>query len=586
MTAEATVDQAHHEWLCLAHTVLAPERDAEALAADRAAFHASMAGSSPLSIVAANAQLDPLAAEVLAVLCAVEMERGRSALTLGDVAALWDPTERAATCLSPESPLVRSALVRVAAEGRWASRPVSVSATVCWALLGDPSRDVDLDPDVVILEAGGARIQHHRRVLVVGADRQRRLQQAMTAAAGLRFLVGPPPVDEDGWRALVREATLRGAGVALEVDGLLEAPARQWIRTATHLCWIVSSPTELPLTCLPEERWFELVASGGPASAEEWEHAVGDRSGTRHGLGAEQLRQVGLAYPMLGGDVDASVRRLAGGTIDRLARRIRPRRGWPDLVAPERRLALLRDISMRYRHRETVIDAWGHRGRKGRGVVALFHGPSGTGKTLSAEIVACDLGLDLFVIDLAAIVSKYIGETEKNLEQIFEAASSGRVVLLFDEADAIFGERSKTQDAQDRYANLEVSYLLQRIEAYEGIAVLTTNLMSNIDQAFLRRIDVAVEYALPDETERRELWRSGFPPRAPLGTLDLDLLASQFKIAGGAIHNVALTAAFLAADRGEPISMSLVMEAMGREYAKLGRLRTAEEFGDFLHLVR
>ncbi len=199
--------------------------------------------------------------------------------------------------------------------------------------------------------------------------------------------------------------------------------------------------------------------------------------------------------------------------------------------------------------------------------------------------MAHELGLDLFAIDLAAVVSKYIGETEKNLEAIFQAAAAGRVVLLFDEADAIFGERSKTNDAHDRYANLEISYLLQRIEAYDGVAILTTNLMNNIDTAFLRRVDVAVEFTLPDENERRALWAGGFPPLAPMADLDLDVLARQFRLPGAAIHNVALTAAFLAAEAGTPITMALVVAALDREYTKLGRLRTPEEFGPLAPLL-
>ncbi|MCC6438169.1 MAG: ATP-binding protein [Acidimicrobiales bacterium] len=573
---------AHRAWAELGRALLADPVDLEAVSQRRAAFRASLELDVPFSIVAANAWLDPDEAEVLAVLCAAEMEPGAGRLTLGELARIAAEKGAPVLAVSPQSRLIGAALIKVGAEGRWAARPVSVAPAVCWALIGDPSQDPDLGPDLRLLQAPLDEVAQWRRLLVVGADRERRRQCALANAAGLRFLIGPPPEDEAGWAALVREATLRGAGIVVELEEPPDRLARRWLQAAGHLTWVLSSTVELALDTVPEDVWRELTAPDTTTTPHEWERAIGDPHASAHGLTAEQLRLVARAHAMVGGDIDAAVRRLASGAIDQLARRIRPRRGWEDLVVPAERRALLGDIALRYRGREQVLDRWGHRGRKGRGVIALFHGPSGTGKTLSAEIVARELGLDLFAIDLAAVVSKYIGETEKNLEQIFRAAASGRVVLLFDEADAIVGERSKTQDAHDLYANLEVSYLLQRIEAYDGVAILTTNLMNNIDQAFLRRIDVAVEFTLPDEAERRALWHGGFPPGAPRDGVDVEFLARRFKLPGGAIHNVALTAAFLAADAQTPITMELVMAAMGREYAKMGRLRTAEEFGPYV----
>ncbi|MFN0030030.1 MAG: ATP-binding protein [Acidimicrobiales bacterium] len=627
------IDAPHRGWTEMGHAVLqrleGAGRGDDAAGGDdatsdagraRERFRCSLSATTPFSIIAANAGLDPLAAEVLAVLCVAEMEPTRSRLTLGDLARLWPDEPVALRAVAPESALVGAALVRVATEGRWAARAVSVVPTVCWALVGDPSRDPDLPIDARILDARtcDARLPDARlpdaglpakppkravsaeparsaepahpavpvrRLLVVGRDRQRRLEAALERACGVRFLSAGVPGDEPGWAALVREATLRGAGLVVDLDQPLDATARRWLRAAGHLTWVLSSPLELPLDALPDDDWVEVTAADAPVADAECEDLLGGSHPGLFGIGAEQLRLVGRAAPMLGGDVAAALRRLASGEIDRLARRIRPHRGWDDLVVPNQRRALLGDIALRYRHRDTVLGQWGHRGRKGAGVVALFHGPSGTGKTLSAEIVAHELGLDLFAIDLAAVVSKYIGETEKNLEAIFQAAAAGRVVLLFDEADAIFGERSKTNDAHDRYANLEVSYLLQRIEAYDGVAILTTNLMNNIDHAFLRRVDVAVEFTLPDEAERRALWAGGFPPRAPQADLDIDLLARQFRLPGAAIHNVALTAAFLAAEAGSEITMGLVVAALDREYAKLGRLRTPEEFGSLAALL-
>jgi SpoVK/Ycf46/Vps4 family AAA+-type ATPase len=200
-------------------------------------------------------------------------------------------------------------------------------------------------------------------------------------------------------------------------------------------------------------------------------------------------------------------------------------------------------------------------------------------------VVAGDLGLDLYKVDLSAVVSKYIGETEKNLERIFGAAAAGDLVLFFDEADALFGKRSEVSDAHDRYANIEVAYLLQRLETYDGLVVLATNLQRNIDPAFLRRISIAVDFAAPEEPERRAIWARAFPPTAPVADLDLNFLARQFKITGGIISNAALGAAFLAAAEDNPITMRHAVLSVKREFQKLGRLRTEKEFERYFDLV-
>jgi SpoVK/Ycf46/Vps4 family AAA+-type ATPase len=218
--------------------------------------------------------------------------------------------------------------------------------------------------------------------------------------------------------------------------------------------------------------------------------------------------------------------------------------------------------------------------------VALFSGASGTGKTLAAEVVAGELGLDLYKVDLSSVVSKYIGETEKNLERIFSGAAAGELVLFFDEADALFGKRSEVADAHDRYANIEVAYLLQRLETYDGIAIMATNLQRNMDQSFLRRIHVAVEFPVPDEEGRRAIWQLSFPPDAPTEDIDVDFLARQFRISGGSIRNAALTAAFIAAEAGGPITMEAAVLGVKREFQKLGRLRTEVEFDRYFDLVR
>ena len=223
----------------------------------------------------------------------------------------------------------------------------------------------------------------------------------------------------------------------------------------------------------------------------------------------------------------------------------------------------------------------------GKGVNVLFAGPSGTGKTMAAEIIAADLGLELYKIDLSSMVSKYIGETEKNLDRVFTAAREANAILFFDEADAIFGKRSEVKDAHDRYANIEVGYLLQQMERYDGVVILATNLRKNMDDAFIRRLHVAVEFPFPEEADRLLIWRKVFPAQAPLaGDVDLAFVAKQFKLTGGNIRNIALLAAYLAADEGDTITMRHVMRALKREYQKLGKLVTAAEFGIYFDLTR
>jgi ATPase family associated with various cellular activities (AAA)/Winged helix domain, variant len=263
-----------------------------------------------------------------------------------------------------------------------------------------------------------------------------------------------------------------------------------------------------------------------------------------------------------------------------LAERIEPAAGWQDLVLPELQLETLREIAIHVRRRTKVYDDWGFAtsGARGLGITALFAGPSGTGKTMAAEVLAQELQLDLFRIDLSQVVSKYIGETEKNLRRVFDAAEAGGAVLLFDEADALFGKRSEVRDSHDRYANIEVSYLLQRMEAYRGLAILTTNRRDALDPAFLRRLRFVVQFPFPDAGHRAEIWRRIFPLQTPTEGLDPDRLA-RLSVAGGNIRNIAVGAAFLAADAGERVQMEHVLRAARREYAKLDRPLTSAESG-------
>ncbi len=265
-------------------------------------------------------------------------------------------------------------------------------------------------------------------------------------------------------------------------------------------------------------------------------------------------------------------REAARGGLGALAQRIDSRNGFDDIVLPPAQMHLLREIGAQLRHRTTVYDDWGFaaQSNRGLGLCALFAGESGTGKTLAAEAIANEAQLDLYRIDLASVVSKYIGETEKNLKRVFDAAEASGAVLLFDEADALFGKRSEVKDSHDRYANLEVAYLLQRIEAYRGLAILTTNLKGALDRSFLRRIRFVVQFPYPDARAREQIWRHQFGPAAPVGALDFAALA-QLNLAGGNIRSVALNAAFKAADDGGRIEQSTVIAAARAEFAKLER---------------
>lgn len=271
-----------------------------------------------------------------------------------------------------------------------------------------------------------------------------------------------------------------------------------------------------------------------------------------------------------------------------LAVKVEPRRSWADLILPPDRLEVLQEISRYVKHQALVFEEWGF-GRKlalSNGLNVLFAGPSGTGKSMGAEVLAVDLGLDLYRIDLATVVSKYVGETEKNLDRIFVEAEHSNAILFFDEADAIFGKRSEIRDSHDRYANIEISYLLQKMEAYDGIAILATNLRKNLDEAFLRRMHFTVEFPMPDEDDRLRIWRLCFPPGAPLADdVDFAFLARQFKLSGGNIKNIAVAAAFHAADHGTPITMESIVHGIRREFQKIGKLMVDADFPGFENLL-
>ncbi|WP_222594461.1 AAA family ATPase [Cellulomonas xylanilytica] len=548
-----------------------------------------------------NAGLAPPDVETIALLTAVELDPQRQRV----VAYVQDSVQLPRPCLAllaralgpagpptvaPGSPLRVAELVTVEDSGPWAVRMCGVAPRLVWAVLGVGAPDPDLPPRTRRVpaqsSARGRRPPPPALLLVHGADAESRRRAVGAELAGRPLLATSVPESAAEWAAVVREATVDGCAVLLEVTGPPEPTAAARIETAPHLTFALSSPRELPLEALPERRWREVHVLDGEAGPEDWLARTGSTESGGARLTREQLRLVAGGD---GGDpaaVQANLRRLAGGHLDGLAVRVRARRGWDDLVLPDAQKSQLRELVARYRRRRTVFGEWGFPAIPSTGVVALFAGPSGTGKTLAAEVVARELALDLYKVDLSSVVSKYIGETEKNLERIFAAAGAGDVVLFFDEADALFGKRSEVSSAHDRYANIEVAYLLQRLETFDGLVVLATNLQRNIDDAFLRRIGVAVNVLAPDEEQRRRIWQLVFPAGAPVEDLDLDFLARQFKVTGGVIRNAALGAAFSAADDGGPITMERLVLAMQREFVKLGHLSTETEFARYFDVVR
>ncbi|MFD4766143.1 ATP-binding protein [Streptomyces niveus] len=446
------------------------------------------------------------------------------------------------------------------------------------------------------------------------------LAASALTAAGLGVLgldlarLAEDPAPADAIRALVREARLTNAGlVCAPLDAVSrDHPHLLRLLTAAHIViilvgrtpWDASWSTSPPLLLHaprvePSARgalWTEAYEQWSPAPlppAIDADHLLAPFL-----LTPEQItgaaRGAAQTARLAGGELTPDhVRRGAraqnAAGLDRLARRIEPTVTWRDLVLPPETHTQLRELTARARHRDRVLGEWGMRpgGGRGRGVSALFAGDSGTGKTMSAEVIASDLGLDLYTVDLATVIDKYVGETEKNLERIFTEAAGVNGVLLFDEADAIFGKRSDVKDAHDRYANVESAYLLQRMESFDGLAILSTNLRANLDDAFTRRLDLVIDFPIPDPTQRLLLWERCLGPLLPRGAdLDLPFCAENFELAGGNIRSIAITSAYLAADTSEPVTMTTLIHAIQREYQKLGRLTLASEFGPYLGLVQ
>ncbi|HET8927442.1 MAG TPA: ATP-binding protein [Microbacterium sp.] len=589
---------------------------------------------SPLAHLARRLGLSPFERDVLMLAAAVELDaqlaadvasaqEGPSTPTFGlALSVLPDPHWDA---LSPDRPLRRRRLVRLGAGDILALRPLRIDEAVLHRITGLGAGRLDglvAEPIAGALTSSQAAladelaaavraVDGHVLVRLSGADADTRAGVVARLAAALgggvlavRDAVAAEREAADTAAVLDREAVLDGRLIATDDAKLLALLETEVVVTGGpgEVAGRVALARTVPLPTASEEAalWRAALAVGagagatadapppaeaGTAEADSDVVVVAERELSQHfRLPAGVVAAVAAEWRALPSRDVATLRRLVRERsrtgFGALAQRIEPHATWDDLVLPDGQRELLHEIERHVRHRATVLDDWGFASRsdRGLGVTALFAGESGTGKTMAAEVLAGSLGLDLYRIDLAALVSKYIGETEKHLSTVFDAAEASGAVLLFDEADALFGKRSDVKDSHDRYANLEVAYLLQRMESYRGLAILTTNLRGNVDRAFLRRIRFLVQFPFPDEASRAEIWRRVFPAATPVEGADPRALA-RMQLSGGAIRQIALSAAFAAAHDGVAVGREHLLLAATREAAKSERTLTAAETG-------
>ncbi len=508
----------------------------------------------------------------------------------------------------------------------WHDADVPPLAPVLWS-----SRSDDIEQLKALLDAGSADAHHDPRPLVVSLRaRAGSGRQYLTQIACQQLGVGCISLDarklkgsDDAQRTLtaaMRDALLLGAAVFVHHADVWLDDAQQLGELRAHLQFLVrelgwalilASEADLGLPAwFPAARVADVAwaAPSAPLRTDAWCALLPQLRGILPEWHAPLAAALGAKFRLTQGEIALAcqrtrnaaehpfteagwsdlLHRVAGSVatprLSSLAQALPVRHTLADLVLPADRLAALHDVVRRVRHRTQVLERWGLDAVSsgGRGLVALFHGASGTGKSMAAESIAGELRMQLFRIDLAGVVSKYIGETEKNLRAVFEEADRADAVLFFDEADALFGKRSDVKDAHDRYANIEINYLLQRIEQFEGIAVLATNMRAHLDDAFVRRIHITVEFPLPREAERLGLWDRSFPDSAPLaGDIDWPFLAQRFELTGGAIRNAALGAAFLAADHDGVIGMPQIVNALRAELVKAGKRVSDSDFGAY-----
>jgi hypothetical protein len=582
--------------------------DLESAEAEAAAALAAM-GHVPAAIaLAERCGLSAFETDVILLCLAAEIDAEASTL-LARLGAGGRPTPSLAVSLAgqslpsgvlafaPPAPLVALRLIEIEASLPLAVAPMRLAPRVRDFLLGldrldDEARFLAPLPRVPLSQslqaaarAAAAALSKTPVVALIGPPGAGGLAVAAEAAARAGFVpvrvAGSALPAEAAARAstlslATREAALSRLAFVVSPDA--DGGDEQWRAVLERPCGTLLVVTEREAGLPAIASIIRLPAPDLAARAAMWRAAVprlqqaaARRLAAQFSLPPETIARIAAAAK----GEHALWRRAceeAAPALASLGQRIVPRATWNDLVLSDEALASLRAVADAVRVRETVDGTWGfvHDGGRGEGIALLLSGPSGTGKTLAAEVLAGTLGLDLFRIDLSGVVSKWIGETEKNLRRVFDAAEAGGAVLFFDEADALFGKRSEVKDSHDRYANVEVDYLLQRMEAYRGLSILATNLRGNLDPAFLRRIRFAIDLGFPDEAARRAIWERHIPAKAPRGALDLDALA-RLELAGGAIRTVALNGAALAAASGEAIETRHMLAAARRELGKLGR---------------
>ena len=524
------------------------------------------------------------------------------------------------SALSPIRPLRRWRLIEVTEETSLANARIRIDERVLHFLAGINYLDTRLEPllqnsgvvatmaDVqgetaqAILEALHERNTPVPVIQLVGDDRDGQADIAVSVAAELGMQLHilhaediPVGVHERNAFAVLwqRESALLSS--ALLIDCRDQANAAAVTRLAKDLSGVLFVSSHDPLELQRSTLRFTVNKPGAMDQKRLWQLALGSAAhklnGSLDGV-ASQYRLSAQTILSTGTEISSAIRTsdkpdemlwqvcrtLGRRQLDDLAQRVKPTAGWEDLILPEHQKVILSQVASHVRNRLKVCEDWGfaRKSTRGMGLSTLFAGESGTGKTMAAEVLANELHLDLYRIDLSSVVSKYIGETEKNLRKVFDAAEDSGAILLFDEADALFGKRSEVKDSHDRHANIEVSYLLQRMEAYTGLAVLTTNLKTSLDTAFQRRLRFVVQFTFPDTEQREAIWRSVFPGATPTHGLDYRKLA-QLQVAGGNIRNIALNAAFLAADAGEAVGMVHLLHAAHGEGSKRERPLTDAE---------